>query len=97
MIAGDAQQLSAHDRMILDVECGSPTPAARRLLCDRIDLAPERYDTVLNGLADTDAAYSYAPEVVRTVRHSRAERFRFYRRARRWTTWDHIVEKGDPT
>lgn len=97
MIAGDAQQLSAHDRMILDVERGSPTPTARRLLCDRIDLNPERYDTVLDGLADTDAAYSYAPEVVRAVRQARSERFRFYRRAGRWKTGDHVVEKEDPT
>lgn len=34
MIAGDAQQLSSHDRMILDVERVSPTPAARRLPLD---------------------------------------------------------------
>lgn len=56
MIAGDAQQLSAHDRMILDVERSSPTPTARRLLCDRIDLNPSGVfllDNVVPGFPST--------------------------------------------
>lgn len=87
MISGSAQNLSDHDRLILDLEGNSPTPDGRRCLCSRIGLDLDRYAVVLDGLADTDAAYAYAPDVVRSIREARSERFRFYRRSGRWKTW----------
>ncbi|MDK8436610.1 MULTISPECIES: DUF3263 domain-containing protein [unclassified Brevibacterium] len=43
----------------------------------------ERYSGVLEGLADSDAAYSYAPEVVTRGRRLRGERFAFERQQKR--------------
>lgn len=71
--------------MILDVEGDHPTEAKRRSLCERIGLPFDRYHAVLDGLADTEAAYAYAPEVVRALRRIRQERFSFERRNRRWS------------
>jgi hypothetical protein len=71
--------------MILDVESDQPTEAKRRALCERISLPFDRYPAVLDGLADTEAAYAYAPEVVRAVRRMRQEQFTFERRNRRWS------------
>ncbi|MGO2644182.1 DUF3263 domain-containing protein [Brevibacterium aurantiacum] len=96
MIAGSTQELSADDRIILDLESDSPTPLTRRTLCDRLELTNERYETVLDGLADTDAAYSYAPRLVRTIREARNERFKFYRRSGRSRTWSNVFDKGVP-
>lgn len=84
MVPGSANELSVHDRMILDLEKTACTEAARESLCRRIDLPTEKYSLVLEGLADTDAAYGYAPDVVERVRQLRAERFAFERRQRRW-------------
>lgn len=86
VIPGSTSKLSAHDRMILDVEKAHPSPADRRALCEQIDLPLERYRAVLDGIADTDPAYSYAPTVVLAVRRARAEKFAFERRSRRWRT-----------
>lgn len=85
MIIGSTHTLSPHDRMILDMEADHPTEAKRRALCERINLPFDRYPAVLDGLADTEAAYAYAPEVVRAVRRIRQERFAFERRNRRWS------------
>lgn len=85
MIAGSTHALSPHDRMILDMEGDHPTEAKRRALCEHIGLPFDRYPAVLDGLADTEAAYAYAPEVVRAVRRIRQERFAFERRNRRWS------------
>lgn len=84
MVPGTVNELSAHDRMILDLEKTASSAAAREALCRRIDLPPEKYAVVLEGLVDTDAAYSYAPDVVERVRLLRAERFAFERRQGRW-------------
>lgn len=84
MVPGTVNELSAHDRMILDLEKTAHTAAARVALCRRIDLSPEKYAIVLAGLVDTHAAYSYAPDVVERVRQLRAERFAFERRQGRW-------------
>lgn len=84
MVPGTVNELSAHDRMILDLEKAAHTAAARDSLCRRIDLPTEKYAIVLEGLVDTDAAYSYAPDVVERVRRLRAERFAFERRQGRW-------------
>ena len=84
MIPGTVNELSAHDRLILDLEKTASSAAARESLCRRIDLPPEKYAVVLEGLVDTDAAYSYAPDVVERVRKLRAERFAFERRQGRW-------------
>ncbi|TGD13514.1 DUF3263 domain-containing protein [Brevibacterium sp. S111] len=84
MVPGTVSELSEHDRMILDLEKTAHTAAARHSLCRRIDLLPEKYTVALEGLADTDAAYSYAPDVVERVRQLRAERFAFERRQGRW-------------
>lgn len=70
--------------MILDVESSQPTEAKRRALCERISLPFDRYPAVLDGLADTEAAYAYAPDVVRAVRRVRQEKFVFERRNHRW-------------
>lgn len=86
MNRGSTHALSDHDQMILDVESDHPTEAKRRALCERISLPFDRYQAVLDGLADTEAAYAYAPEVVRAVRRIRQERFSFERRNRRWST-----------
>lgn len=84
VIPGNTRELSEHDRLILDLEKTCPSPADRQALCERIDLPFERYRAVLEGIADTDSAYSYAPTVVLTLRRIRAERFAFERRNRRW-------------
>lgn len=84
MFPGTVNELSAHDRMILDLEKTAHNRAARQSLCRRIDLPTEKYTIVLEGLADTDAAYSYAPDVVDRVRRLRAERFAFERSQGRW-------------
>ena len=85
MNRGSTHALSDHDRMILDVEGGGPTEAKRRALCERIGLPFDRYPAVLDGLADTEAAYAYAPDVVSAVRRIRQEKFAFERRNRRWS------------
>ena len=85
MNRGSTHALSDHDQMILDVESDQPTEAKRRALCERISLPFDRYPAVLDGLADTEAAYAYAPEVVRALRRIRQERFSFERRNRRWS------------
>lgn len=85
MNRGSTHALSDHDQMILDVESDRPTEAKRRALCERISLPFNRYPAVLDGLADTEAAYAYAPEVVRALRRIRQERFSFERRNRRWS------------
>lgn len=85
MNTGSTHALSDHDRMILDVESDRPTEAKRRALCARISLPFDRYPAVLDGLADTEAAYAYAPEVVRAVRRIRQEKFGFERRKHRWS------------
>ena len=87
MVPGTVNELSAHDRMILDLEKTAHTEIARDSLCRRIDLPAEKYSIVLEGLVDTDAAYSYAPDVVERVRRLRAERFAFERRQGRWKTF----------
>lgn len=87
MVPGTVNELFEHDRMILDLEKTASSAVARDALCRRIDLPPEKYAVVLEGLADTDAAYSYAPEVVERVRQLRAERFAFERRQGRWKTF----------
>lgn len=87
MVPGTVNELSAHDRMILDLEKNEHTQAAREALCRRIDLPSEKYAVVLEGLVDTDAAYSYAPDVVERVRQLRAERFAFERQQGRWKTF----------
>lgn len=84
MVPGTVNKLSAHDRMILDLEKVAPSAESREALCSRIDLPPEKYAIVLEGLVDTDAAYSYAPDVVERARHRRAENFAFERRQGRW-------------
>ncbi|MCF2586121.1 DUF3263 domain-containing protein [Brevibacterium sp. UCMA 11752] len=84
MVPGTVNELSAHDRMILDLEKTKHTSAARDALCRHIELPLDKYTVVLEGLVDTDAAYSYAPDVVNRVRHLRAERFAFERRHGRW-------------
>lgn len=84
MVPGTVNELSAHDRMLLDLEKSSHTAAARKSLCRRIELPTEKYAVVLEGLVDADAAYSYAPAVVERVRQLRAERFAFERRQGRW-------------
>lgn len=81
---GSANELSAHDRLILDLEKTSPSHRDREFLCERIGLPITRYSGVLDGLADTDVAYSYAPEVVTRVRRLRGERFAFERQQKRW-------------
>ena len=86
MIPGSMHVLSLHDRMILDLDKMSPSSRQRDDLCARIDLAPDRFETVLEGLANTDATYTYAPEVVRVIRHRRAEKFKFEKRHGRWKT-----------
>jgi hypothetical protein len=70
--------------MILDLEGNHPTEVKRRALCEQIGLLYDRYEAVLGGLADTEAAYAYAPDVVRAVRRVRQERFAFERRNHRW-------------
>lgn len=85
MNRGSTHALSDHDQMILDVESSRPTEAKRRALCERISLPFDRYPAVLDGLADTEAAYAYAPDVVRAVRRIRQEKFAFERRNRRWS------------
>lgn len=80
MVPGTVNELPEHDRLILDLEKTEHTPAARDALCRRIDLPPEKYGVVLEGLVDTDATYSYAPDVVEWDRQLRAERFAFERR-----------------
>ncbi len=84
MVPGTVNELSTHDRMILDLEKAAHTSADREALCQCINLSPEKYAVVLEGLVDTDAAYCYAPEVVGRVRQLRAERFAFERRQGRW-------------
>ncbi|TSI14088.1 DUF3263 domain-containing protein [Brevibacterium aurantiacum] len=84
MVPGTVNELSEHDRMILVLEKTTPTAVACESLCRRIDLSTEKYTIVLEGLVDTDAAYSYAPDVVERVRQLRAERFAFERRRGRW-------------
>lgn len=84
MVPGSVNELSAHDRMILDLEKTAHTSAARDAQCRFIELPPEKSTIVLEGLVDTDAAYGYAPDVVDRVRHLRAERFAFERRQGRW-------------
>ena len=96
MNAGSAQDLSDHDRLILDLERKSPSPEDRRSLCARIDLKPERYAAVLDGLADLDAAYAYAPDIVRTIREARSERFRFSRRGGRWRLRQKSLDRREP-
>lgn len=88
MVPGTVNELSTHDRMILDLEKTAHTVAVRDALCQCIDLSPEKYAVVLEGLVDTDAAYSYAPDVVDRVRQLRAERFAFERRQGRWKNRD---------
>lgn len=53
-------------------------------LASTAQLPLEKYAVVLEGLVDTDAAYSYAPDVVERVRRLRAERFAFERRQGPW-------------
>ena len=84
MVPGTVRELSEHDRLILDLEKTAHTVAARDTLCRHIDLPLEKYGIVLEGLVDTDAAYSYAPDVVERIRRLRAERFAFERRQGRW-------------
>ncbi|WP_413336643.1 DUF3263 domain-containing protein [Brevibacterium sp. GP-SGM9] len=84
MVPGTVNELSEHDRLILDIEKTSPSHIERESLCERIGLPIGRYSGVLEGLADTDAAYGYAPFVVERVRRLRSERFAFERRQRRW-------------
>lgn len=94
MIPGSRHVLSRHDRMILDLEKMSPNSRQRDDLCVRIGLPRDRFETVLEGLADTDAAYTYAPEVVRVIRHRRAEKFKFERRPGRWKTKNGAPKTG---
>ncbi|MCF2588936.1 DUF3263 domain-containing protein [Brevibacterium sp. UCMA 11752] len=68
MVPGTVNELSAHDRLILVLEKTALSAAAREELCRRINLPVEKYTVVLEGLVDTDAAYSYAPDVVDRVR-----------------------------
>ncbi|WP_193070808.1 MULTISPECIES: DUF3263 domain-containing protein [unclassified Brevibacterium] len=84
MVPGTVNELSAHDRMILDLEKTEHTSTARDALCQHIELPLDEYIVVLEGIVDTDAAYRYAPDVVNRVRHLRAERFAFERRHGRW-------------
>ncbi|AZL04408.1 MULTISPECIES: DUF3263 domain-containing protein [Brevibacterium] len=84
MVPGTVNELSAHDRMILDLEKTEHTSVAREALCRHIELPLDKYTVVLEGIVDTDAAYSYAPDVVERVRQLRAERFAFERRHGRW-------------
>lgn len=72
MVPGTVNELSLHDRMILDLENTANTAAARDVLCGRIDLPAEKYAVVLEGLVDTDVAYSYAPDVVERIRRELA-------------------------
>lgn len=60
MVPATVNELSAHDRMILDPEKTAHTSTAREALCRRNDLPLGKYTVVLEGLVDTDAAYSYA-------------------------------------
>lgn len=87
MVPGTVHELSEHERLILDLEKTTHTVAARDALCRRINLPVEKYAVVLEGLVDTDAAYSYAPDVVERVRRLRAERFAFERRQGRWKSF----------
>ncbi|MCM1014155.1 MULTISPECIES: DUF3263 domain-containing protein [unclassified Brevibacterium] len=87
MVPGTVNELSAHDRMILDFERSPSSADTRVILCRRIELAVERYPAVLDGLADTDAAFSYAPDVVTRIRRLRSERFAFERRKGRWRSF----------
>jgi hypothetical protein len=87
VIPGTVNELSAHDRMILDFERSPSSAATRMVLCRRIELAVERYSAVLEGLADTDAAFGYAPDVVTRIRRLRSERFAFERRKGRWRSF----------
>lgn len=89
MVPGTVTELSEHDRMILDLEKAAHTSADRDASCRCIDLPLEMYAVVLEGLVDTDAAYSYAPDVVERVRQLRAERFAFERRQGRWRYISH--------
>ncbi|WP_278189637.1 DUF3263 domain-containing protein [Brevibacterium sp. ZH18] len=79
MVPGTVNEPSEHDRMILDLEKTAHTSAARDALCRRIDLPPEKYAVVLEGLVDTDAAYRCSPDVVERVSQVRAEQFAFER------------------
>ena len=58
MLPGTVNELSRHDRMILDLEKTDHSAAARDSSCQRIELPTERYHIMLKGLADTDAACS---------------------------------------
>ncbi len=87
MVPGTVNELSAHDRMILDLEKSASTEVARVTLCRSIGLPVERYAAVLDGLVDTDAAFGYAPDVVDRIRRLRSERFAFERRKRRWRSF----------
>lgn len=84
MVPGAVYELSKHDRMILDLEKSAHTPVDHDALCRHIDLPPEKYAIVLEGLLDTDAANSCAPDGVERVRHLRAEQFALERRQGRW-------------
>ena len=84
MIRGGLNRLSEDEKTLLDAERGGLTREERAALCARLALDPEQYDAVLDGLADTEAAAGYAPEVVTRVRAARAERFSFERSKGRW-------------
>jgi hypothetical protein len=84
MVPGTVHELSEHDRLILDLEKTAHTTAAREALRRRINLPVEKYAVVLEGLVDTDAAYSCAADVAERVRRLRAERFTFECRQGRW-------------
>ena len=63
MDPGSSNELSAHDRLVLDLEKTSASHTDRECLCERIDLPIAPYSEVLEGLIDTDAVCIYAPQV----------------------------------
>ncbi|GAA4282676.1 hypothetical protein GCM10022261_02070 [Brevibacterium daeguense] len=80
----DSEALTDFDREMLDLERSEPTSAQRREFCTGHGIAIERYPAMLDGLADTSGAMTFAPQVVARVRAARTEAFRYqrYRRAR---------------
>jgi len=77
MAPGTVHEFAMPDRLILDLETTTHTVAVRDALCWRINLSVEKYAVVLEGLVDTEANGSYAPDIVDRVRRLRAERFAF--------------------
>lgn len=81
---GEARQLDARERAILDFERDwwRHAGAKERAVRERFDLSPTRYYQLLNRLMDDDAALLYDPMLVRRLRRLRAARRR-QRAARR--------------